>query len=135
MRTKVLVLGGGGYFGLINTTFLTYLGDDYDVCLHIDSISGCSIGGIETCALMSGLSRPSDMQKAFIKHGKEIFTKRAPMGYPLNIPWYSDDGLKNVLKEVVSLKTIGDTRTEYPDTSMFVPTLNMTKNKLKVYFI
>ena len=128
---KLLVLEGGGYFGLIDITFLSYLGKDYDVCKEIDSISGCSIGGIETCALMAGC-KPIDIQQAFIDHGPTIFKRRNKFNI-LDIPWYSDNGLKNAIYEFVGDKTIEDTKKIYPGTSMFVPALNMTKNKLKVY--
>lgn len=128
---KLLVLEGGGYFGLIDITFLSYLGKTYDVCANIDSISGCSIGGIETCALMAG-KRASAIQEAFIKHGSRIFKRRNRLN-PLSIPWYSDKGLKEAVYEFTGDLTVGDTKKLYPKTSMFVPALNMTKNKLKVY--
>ena len=128
---KLLVLEGGGYFGLIDITFLSYLGKDYDVCKHIDSISGCSIGGIETCALMAATT-PYDIQEAFIRCGSKIFKRRNKFN-PLSIPWYSDKGLREAVYEFTGELTIGDTKKIYPSTSMFVPALNMTKNRLKVY--
>ena len=130
-RYKLLVLEGGGYFGLIGITFLSYLGKDYDVCSKVDSISGCSIGGIETCALMAGNSAES-IQKEFIENGSKIFERRNKLNI-LDIPWYSNEGLRKSIYDFVGDLTIGDTKEIYPNTSMFVPALNMTKNKLKVY--
>lgn len=129
-KYKLLVLGGGGFYGLIDITFLSYLGDDYDVCKNIDSISGCSIGGIEACALMAG-NKAKDVQKAFIEQGDEIFKRRNKN--ILDIPWYSDEGLKKALQGFVGDKTIQYTKCLYPNTTMFIPTMNLTKNKMKVY--
>ena len=129
-KVKLLVLEGGGYFGLIGTTFLSFLGKDYDICDHIDSISGCSIGGIQVCALMNGCSA-HEIQQGFITKGKNIFKRRS--SNILNIPWYSDEGLKNAIYDFVGDNTIGDTKKIYPNTSMFVLAMNMTQNKLKVY--
>lgn len=129
-KYKLLILEGGGFFGLIDITFLTYLRDDYVVTDHIDSISGCSIGGIETCALMAGCT-PKDIQQAFIDHGSDIFKRRSIN--PLDIPWYSDKGLTTAIKKFVGDKKVKDTRLAFPHTSMFVPALDMSENKLKVY--
>lgn len=130
-KYKMLVLEGGGFFGLIDITFLKFLEDaGYSVCEQINSISGCSIGGIEACALMAG-KKPSEIQKAFIDRGSDIFKRRNIN--PLSIPWYSDKGLKKAITDFVGDKTLGDTRTIYPEVSMFVPALNMTQNHMKVW--
>ena len=130
MAIKVLVLGGGGYFGLINTTFLSYL-DDPDLCSKLGSISGCSIGGIEACALMAGASA-KEIQEAFIEHGPAIFKPMSKVNQ-LKIPWYSDEPLEETIKQVIGDQTIGDTKKRYPNTSLFVPTLNLSRGCMKVY--
>lgn len=129
-RYKLLVLGGGGFFGLIDATFLSYLGQDYDLCNKIDSISGCSIGGIQACALMGG-NTAKEIQKCFLQNGAKIFKRRNKN--ILDIPWYSDRGLKQSLDLLVGDQTIKDTRERYKNTSMFVPCYNLTQGKIKVY--
>ena len=132
-KYKVLIHTGGGYFGLTIATFLKYLGNDYVVPDHVNCISGTSIGGIITCALMAGCKN-EDMFNGFINNGKKIFTKRWQNRLCiLNIPFYDNKNLKNTIYEFVGDKTIGDTKALFPDTSMFVPATNMTKNSLKVF--
>jgi predicted acylesterase/phospholipase RssA len=55
-KYKVLINTGGGYFGLTIASFLSYLGKNYSIPNEVDCISGTSIGGIITCALMAGCS-------------------------------------------------------------------------------
>ena len=130
-KYKMLVLEGGGFFGLIDITFLKFLEDTgVDVCKQIDSISGCSIGGIEACALIAG-KKPSEIQKEFINKGSDIFERRSVN--PLNVPWYSDKGLKSAIEGLVGAVTLGETRAVYPHLSVFVPALNMTQNRMKVW--
>lgn len=132
-KYKVLVLGGGGYFGLINTIFLSYLGKDYCIPKVVNSISGCSIGGIEACALMAG-NDAEDIKQGFINFGDDIFTKRlANKVNIMNIPFYDNSQLKLTLERFCGYKTLKDTKSIYPDTTMFIPCYNMTKGALKVF--
>lgn len=129
-KYKLLILQGGGYYGLIDITFLTYLGNEYNVAAKINSMSGTSIGGILTCGLMGGAT-PQKIQKMFLEKGGQIFKRRNKN--ILDIPWYSDEGLSKAMTELIGDQTIGDTRKLFPNTSMYVPVMNLTKSKLKVY--
>lgn len=132
-KYKVLINTGGGYFGVTIAAFLNYLGKDYDVAKNVNCISGTSIGGIITCALMSGCNN-EDLLNGFIENGQKIFTKRWQNKLNiLNLPFYDNKNLKTTIKNFVGDKTIKDTRQLYPNTSMFVPATNMTKNCLKVF--
>ena len=132
-KYKVLINTGGGYFGLTIASFLSYLGKDYDVAKKVDCIAGTSIGGIITCGLMAGC-KGEDLLNGFINFGQKIFTKRWQNKINiLNIPFYDNKNLKNIIQSFVGEITIKDTKKKYPNTSMFVPATNMTKNKLKVF--
>lgn len=132
-KYKVLINTGGGYFGLTIATFLNYLGKDYIIPKDVDCIAGTSIGGIITCALMAGCTNDKILE-GFIKNGDKIFTRRWQNRLCiLNIPFYDNKNLKNTIYEFVGDKTIKDTKDMFPNTSMFVPATNMTKNKLKVF--
>lgn len=97
---------------------------------YIDSISGCSIGGILACVLMCGIDTHT-IQQLFLNKGKDIFKRRS--WNILNIPWYSDKGLQKAINDLINGKTIKDINKLYQNKSMFVPVLNLTKNKMKVY--
>ena len=132
-KYKVLINTGGGYFGVTIASFLSFLGKDYDVAQHVDCISGTSIGGIITCALMAGCNGV-DMLNGFIENGEKIFKKRWQNKINvLNLPFYDNKNLSETIQKFVGDKTIKDTRELYPCTSMFVPATNMTKNRLKVF--
>ena len=106
---------------------------DYDVAKNVNCIGGTSIGGIITCGLMAGCKN-EDLLNGFIENGEKIFTKRWQNKVNiLNIPFYDNVNLKETIKKFVGDKTIKDTRNLYPNTSMFVPATNMTKNKLKLF--
>ena len=132
-RYKVLVLGGGGYFGLINSIFLSYLGQGYDFLSKIDSISGTSIGGIQACALIAGCDGVK-LRDGFIKNGESIFTKRlANKINILNLPFYSNESLGEAIKQFVGKKTLKDCSYQKTGVSVFVPSYNMTKQQMKVF--
>lgn len=132
-KYKILINTGGGYFGITIASFLNFLGKDYDVAKNVNCIGGTSIGGIITCGLMAGCKN-EDLLNGFIENGEKIFTKRWQNKVNiLNIPFYDNVNLKETIKKFVGDKTIKDTRNLYPNTSMFVPATNMTKNKLKVF--
>ena len=132
-RYKVLVLGGGGYFGLINSIFLSYLGQGYKFLQKVDSISGTSIGGIQACALMAGCDGVK-LKDGFIKHGKSIFTKRTANKINiLNLPFYSNKALTAAIEQFVGDKTVGEVSHQKTGVSMFVPSYNMTKQQMKVF--
>ena len=75
-----------------------------------------------------------NLLNGFIENGDDIFTKRWQNKVNiLNLPFYGNENLKNTIEKFVGDKTIKDTRILYPNTSMFVPATNMTKNRLKVF--
>lgn len=132
-RHKVLILAGGGLWGAIPVYFLSCLGKDYEFQQKIDTIAGTSIGGIETCALAVG-ARAEDILESFIVGAEDIFTKRlAARLNPLICPTYGSEMLSSFTEKFVKGYTIGDIKNKYPNLSFFVPCLNMTRNKIKVF--
>ena len=132
-RHKVLILAGGGLFGAIPVYFLSKLGRDYEFQKHIDTIAGTSIGGIQACGFAAG-AHPIDVLEAFEQGASKIFTKRTLAKlFPTTVPTYSADALSEFIEKFVGEKTIGDIKKLYPHLSFFVPCLNMTKNKIKVF--
>ena len=93
-KYKILINTGGGYFGLTIASFLSQLGKNYMIPDDVDCISGTSIGGIITCALMAGCSG-EQILNGFINNGEKIFTKRWQNKLCiLNIPFYDNKNLK-----------------------------------------
>jgi len=132
-RHKVLILAGGGLWGAIPVYFLSCLGKDYDFQSKIDTIAGTSIGGIETCCLSIG-AKAEDILDAFLVGAEDIFTKRwVGKLNPLTVPTYDSEALSSFTEKFVNGYTIGDIKTKYPNLSFFVPCLNMTSNKVKVF--
>lgn len=132
-RQKVLILAGGGLWGAIPVYFLSKLGKDYEFQKHIDTITGTSIGGIEACCFAAG-ANAVDMLQAFNDGAKDIFEKRTIAKIiPTTVPTYSAKALSQFIEKFVQDKTVGDIKKLYPHLSFFVPCLNMTKNKIKVF--
>ena len=65
-KHKVLVLAGGGIFGIIVAKFLSFINDNF--IDKIDTLSGCSIGGILANAYASG-ANTTDVLNGFIYGG------------------------------------------------------------------
>lgn len=131
MKHKVLILCGGGIYGAISSKFLSYL--NYDFIRDIDTIAGTSIGGVQSCCYASG-AKGEDVLNAFVKEGKNIFKKRTMSKInPLSIPAYGNENLKNMLRQLTCNMQVKDVRKVYPNLNLIVPTINLTKDKPKVF--
>lgn len=132
-KKKVLIIAGGGFFGLIPVTFLSYLPQQPHLLNNVDVLAGTSIGGIICSVLASGVN-PLDMQKAFVDGGEKIFQKRWQSKInPLACPIYDNKNLSNFIEVFVGTKKIKDIKSVFPNLDFLVPALNMTKNQLKVF--
>ena len=97
-KKKVVIFTGGGYFGVTIAAFLSYLPKGYLMPEHVDVLSGTSIGGIITCALMAGCTGDKILE-GFVNEGKRIFTRRWQNKInPLSIPFYSNKALGEVVE-------------------------------------
>ena len=130
-KCKVLCLCGGGIFGAIIAKFLSYAPSDF--VSHIDVLSGCSIGGILTNAYAAG-ANPNDVLQAFLKHGKQIFSKRfiAKIN-PLASPSYENNNLKKMIEQFCGDKKLKDINKIYPKLKTIIPTLNITDDQYVVF--
>lgn len=133
-KTKVLIIEGGGAFGIIPAHFLSLVErhslrwmDD------IDCLSGCSIGGILALCYATGLS-PVHVLETFQEKMKSCFDKRfAAMINPIACPTYNNEGLDAVLKNLLGEMKLADIKKKFPLLDVFVPALNLTENKYKVF--
>lgn len=133
MRKKVLIIVGGGAYGCVPAHFLSMLPEDMANLNRVDCLSGCSIGGILAAAYAAG-GNYKFIDEFFQEHAKDCFDKRfiAKIN-PLACPTYSSDGLNKMLKEILGKKTMADTRNLYPQLDLFIPALNITDDKYKVF--
>ena len=132
-KHKVLIIVGGGIYGCIPAHLLGSLPAEYQSLDGVSCISGCSIGGILAGAYAAGRSY-AEIDELFQQRAGDCFKKRlAARLNPLACPTYSNDGLKDMLKEVFGKKTIGQIGETYKDLALFIPTLNFTDDKYKVF--
>ena len=132
-KFKVFIIGGGGIFGTIPACFLSYLGDSYKLSEKVDSISGTSIGGILASAYIAG-NTPSSILNAFVNNGSEIFSKSLYNQLnPAAIPFYDNAPLSKFVHKFLGDKTVEDIAWRDTQCAYFVPCMNMTKNKIKVF--
>lgn len=132
MRKKVLVIVGGGIYGCVPAHFLSMLPVD-NTLAGVDCLSGCSIGGILAAAYAAGNSFQY-VDEFFQKHAEDCFDKRlAACLNPLACPTYCSSGLNKMLKDLLGDRTMADTRKAFPDLDLFIPGLNITDDKYKVF--
>lgn len=129
-KHKVLVIAGGGIFGIIPAAFLSFIGDFIN---DIDTLSGCSIGGILANSYAAG-AKPQDVLDGFIEGGDKIFKKRfMAMVNPLACPTYSNDQLKSFISMYTGNMILEDVRKKYSHLNLIIPTLNLTDDQYKVF--
>lgn len=128
-RIKVLVICGGGVFGVLPSHFLSMLPEDQQTLKDIDVIAGCSIGGILSCAYAVG-HKFSDVDKCFQERAKDCFKKRwqAKLN-PLECPVYDSNSLYDVIQDMIGNNLMRDIHKIFPKLSLVVPALNVTKDK------
>lgn len=136
-RCKVLIIEGGGAFGVIPAYFLSqispsgYLSDQFTN--KLDCLSGCSIGGILALAYAAGC--PAKLiYETFVNKMESCFDKRFMARInPLASPTYDNTNLLNLLKDIFGQDRMIDIRANFPNLDVFVPVLNLTKNQYKVF--
>ena len=128
-RIKVLVICGGGVFGVLPSHFLSMLPEEQQTLKDIDVIAGCSIGGILSCAYAVG-HKFSDVDKCFQERAKDCFKKRwqAKLN-PLECPVYDSNSLYDVIQDMIGNNLVRDIHKIFPKLSLVVPALNVTKDK------
>ena len=109
---KILSIDGGGVKGLYSSTVIEHLEQRYGpISEYFDLLTGTSTGGL--IALCLAMKMPAvEVSAIYEKHGRKIFPRRRQfLGALRQALWrgkYSDKGLKKVLNQVFSEKTVGD---------------------------
>lgn len=130
-KHKVLILAGGGFFGVIIAKFLSYVKSDF--VSKINCISGCSIGGILANVYAAG-ANTKDVLNAFMEGGSQIFHKRfAASINPLASPTYDNKKLTEFIQQFVGDKILDDVKKQYPNLNLVIPTLNLTDDYYHVF--
>lgn len=76
-RFKIIVNAGGGLYGYIISTFMSYL--NFDLYSKIDAVAGTSIGGI--LAMAYSLDIPyTKINEIFKSFGPKIFSNKNLLG-------------------------------------------------------
>ena len=135
MAKKILLINGGGMFGLVPAFFIDYIKDytGHDFRENLDCLAGSSIGGILAAIYACGHA-PTVVKQAFTPACKEIFSKRwAARINPLAAPRYSDTELSKFIYEFVGEREIGDIKINYPDLDCFFAGLDVTEDSFKVW--
>ena len=132
-RKKLLIIVGGGIYGCVPAHFLGSLPEGLDDLNKVDCLAGCSIGGILATAYAAG--HPFRYMDGFFrKHAKDFFVKRfCAKINPLACPTYDNRELDKVFKPIYGWTTMEDTRSRFPKLDLFIPTLNLTDDKYKVF--
>lgn len=132
-KHKVLIIVGGGIYGCIPAHLLATLPKDLQTLNGVGCVSGCSIGGILAGAYAIG-HQFDHIDKIFQDNAAKCFQKRLVAKInPLACPTYTNDGLKDMLGEIFGKQVMKDTLNKYPDLKLFIPTLNITDDKYKVF--
>lgn len=107
---RVLSLDGGGVRGLIQALYLEYIEEvtGKPICDLFHVICGTSVGGINTAALTTPLSKDEpnkprftakDLISLYVKDSKKMFHKRTFSLNSFNTPKYSGKELRKVFKQ------------------------------------
>lgn len=129
-KHKILCIAGGGIFGIIPAAFLSFLDNFVN---EIDTLSGCSIGGILASLYAAGADQ-KDVLNGFTNGGSDIFSKRfAAKINPIASPTYSNENLKKFIRKYTGNKILKDVKNQYKNLNLIVPTLNLTDNQYKVF--
>lgn len=127
MAKKILIINGGGQFGLIPAYFLSIIQDyaKQNFREKIDCLSGSSIGGILAATYAAG-NDPHVIRDAFTPACKAIFKKRlAAKLNPLAAPKYGDTELQGFIDDYVDSETLGDIKKLYPNLDVFFAGLDV----------
>ena len=130
--TNVLALSGGGFRGLYTIRVLSKIEEatGRKIIDQFQLLTGTSIGGVIALALAIGHS-PKDLEKIFIDRGAEIFPSRNRLLFKaigLFRPIYSNKGLKKILEELFTDKTMADLKV-----NVTIPTADILSGKPKFF--
>ena len=134
-RKKLLIIVGGGIYGVIPAHLLGTLPEKYIKrgLSGIDCLAGCSIGGILAAAYAAGY-RYDFIDSYFQNHVVDCFTKRWTAHFSaIACPTYCRDGLDGVIDSLLADVTMGQVREKYPHLDLFIPGLNLTDDRYKVF--
>ena len=132
MAKKILLINGGGQFGIIPAYFLSLI-KDYDFREKLDCLSGSSIGGILAAGYAAGAD-PQEIIDVFPAGCKEIFSKRIwATVNPLASPLYDAEPLEKFINKYVGERTVGDIKRIYPHLDTFFAGLDATEDYFKVW--
>mmetsp|Transcript_34702 Transcript_34702/g.56192 ORF Transcript_34702/g.56192 Transcript_34702/m.56192 type:complete len:408 (-) Transcript_34702:1677-2900(-) len=137
---RVLCLDGGGTRGVVQIRLLEEIEAVTGKQIHelFDFISGTSIGGISTLALVCTNPETgkkytaSDVKKIFYEDGSKIFDQSwgyARSFWNLYSPKYNGEGIEGVLK-----KKFGDARLSSVETPVLVTAYNVTDSQAFSFF-
>ena len=135
MAKKILLINGGGAFGLIPAYFLSLI-EAYtcqDFREPLDCLAGSSIGGILAATYSVG-HHPQVVKADFTPACEQIFKKRIwAKCNPLASPKYDDKKLVEFINSYTGGYTIADIRKKYPKLSVFFAGLDATEDYFKVW--
>jgi patatin-like phospholipase/acyl hydrolase len=132
-KYKLLIIVGGGVYGIIPAAFLSMLPEEYQKPNNIDGLAGCSIGGILTAAYAAGYDYKT-VFSYFRTHVADCFDRRlAARLNPLACPTYTTEGIDTVIDKLLGGLRVHETRQLYPNLDIFIPGLNITDDKYKVW--
>lgn len=135
MAKKLLLINGGGQYGIVPAYFLSLIEDftGEDFREHIDCLSGSSIGGILSAMYATG-THPGNIKQVFPYACKKIFQKRfLAKVNPLAAPKYDDTELQSFIDGYIKQRTIGDIHRIYPKLDVFFAGLDITDDSFKVW--
>ncbi len=108
---NILSIDGGGILGLYSADILEKIEHKYcndePLSKHFNLITGTSTGGIIALALSTGASA-KEIKQFYLKYGEKIFPKKKRKCLGIFKNKYSNESLKDALKEFFKNKTIKD---------------------------
>ena len=116
-KTKVLILAGGGIWGVNQIFLLNSLYID-DIKNYVDVISGCSIGGINALALAEGRSS-YEMMNFYFEYSEKIFSSKNKDIFGC----YDGENMNNILKKLIVK------RYEELEIPCFIPAIDFANDK------
>lgn len=132
-KRKVLIICGGGVFGVIPARFLSMLPADKQNLKGVDLLAGCSIGGMLAAVYSIGQNFTQVYQN-FCDKVQQCFVKRLSARFnPLACPTYDSNSLDRVLLNMLGPWKMGEVRDAYPNLDLIIPALNLTDDAYKVF--
>jgi len=125
-RTKVVIINGGGKFGVIPIYFLKEAGVT-DIREYVDVLGGTSIGGICALYLAQGKSA-KDLHVDFNEACPDIFKSCWWRNFNFNCSKYPAQNIEPFLKSTL-VGQLGDLQ----DIKVIIPTMSFGKAKPKIF--